>query len=135
MIELCKKADIDVRGKVTDTKPLLEACERTRRSLAKNMGKQIASMADRRNVVQFDSTGMQDLIDEVMKRIRTIDGIVGLLHKIALNEKRQVVDIRRYLSHSSGESESEEDSGIVEEYGGDEHRSTLKSQSSANSRK
>lgn len=123
MIELCHKADIDVRGKVTDTKPLLEACERTRRSLAKNMGKQIASMADRRNVVQFNTEGMQNLIDEIMKRINTIDGIVGLLHKIAAGEKRQVVDIRRYLSHSGGEETDSEDSDIIEEYGGNEHRS------------
>jgi hypothetical protein len=118
MIELCKKADIDIRGKITDTKPLFEACERTRRSLAKNMGKTICSMADRRNVVQFDTTGLQELLDEVMKRIRTIDGIVALLTKIAKSEKKQVADIRKYLNSSGGETEEDDD--ILEEYGGDD---------------
>jgi hypothetical protein len=121
MIELCKKADINISAKtITDTKPLLDACARTRCTLAKNLGKRIVSMADKRNVIPFDTVGMQDLTDEIFKRIRTIDGIIGLLQKVAKREKRTVTDIRRYLSYSSGPDTNEmsdSDDVIIEGYG------------------
>jgi len=133
MIELCKKAQIEIKGRVQDTRPLIEAAERSRRALAKSMGKTICKMADKRNVVEFDTDGLQDMVDEIIKRIRTIDGITKLLHKVAQREKHKVADIRRYLSHSSGDEDSAEDndaedSVIIEEYGSD-HRDTREAKS------